>query len=538
MKFIPLTLAIICTHHLASANLRGKLDDGDNDRVLQGASDGGTGGAGGRGHPEYAPGEYLVKFKPGASQPNRGQAMAASRSEVGEKIVTAAMRNAGDDEGVTLMRTGMAVPEAVQAMLASGTVEYAEPNYIYKHDATSNDPYSTSGSLWGMFSPTPTGGGGANQYGIGATTAWAKDKTDCSNVYVGIIDEGYMFTHADLAANAGKNPGEIAGDGIDNDGNGYIDDVYGWDFYNNDKSVYDDTGDDHGTHVAGTIGAVGGNGIGVAGVCWSVKLLSGKFLGPNGGSSANAIKALDYFTTLKTRQGLNIVATNNSWGGGGYSQSLSDAIERANNANILFVAAAGNASTNNDATPSYPSSYTNANVIAVASITSTGALSSFSNYGGTSVDIGAPGSSIMSTIPAGGYIAYSGTSMATPHVTGAAALYKALYPQATAAEIKAAILNGATPTTSLTGKVLTGGRLNVAGFLTPLAPTTSSPTKAPTPATPPPTKAPTPPTPPPTPPPTATCRAKSESCLKRNCGSSCCCLGLTCGGRSGSETCR
>jgi hypothetical protein len=551
MKFIPIALALVATLRThATANLRGASDEDAHDkqgptqeeRASAGAAadvyvdgDGGVERDLQGSIPEHIPGEYLVKFKAGASQASRGRAMAASRSTVGGRIVTPAMRDAGDDEGVTILRTGVGagVPESIRAMIATGTVEYAEPNYVLRHDAISNDP--SVGSLWGMFGPTATGGGAANQYGIGATTAWQNDKTDCSAVYVGIIDEGYMFTHPDLAANVGTNPGEIPNNGIDDDGNGYIDDVYGWDFVNNDKSVYDGGSlDYHGTHVGGTIGAVGGNGIGVAGVCWNVKLLSGKFLGANGGSTSGAIAAVDYFTNLK-KKGLNIVATNNSWGGGGYSTALYDAIQRANNAGVLFIAAAGNSGTNNDATPSYPSSYNNANVIAVASITSTGALSSFSQYGATSVDIGAPGSSIYSTLPGtGGYGTYSGTSMATPHVAGAAALYKALNPSATAAQVKDAILKGATPTPSLNGKVLTNGRLNVAGFITPSVPTTSSPSKTPTPPTPPPSKT---PTPPPTP---ATCRTSGQQCKKSQCGnwsgcagtgtSCCCCSGLTCGG--------
>jgi subtilisin family serine protease len=169
--------------------------------------------------------------------------------------------------------------------------------------------------------------------------------------------------------------------------------------------------------------------------------------------------------------GLNIVATNNSWGGGGYSQGLRDAIERANTAGILFIAAAGNSATNNDVTLSYPSGYDNTNIIAVASIASNGSLSSFSQFGATTVDIGAPGSAVWSTVPVtsrrtvvSGYASYNGTSMATPHVTGAAALYKSINPAATAAQIKAAILNAAIPTTSLSGRCVTGGRLNVAGF--------------------------------------------------------------------------
>jgi subtilisin family serine protease len=316
----------------------------------------------------------------------------------------------------------------------------------------------------------------ANQFGSQAGTAWAAGNTGSSEVYVGIIDEGYMYTHEDLAANAGMNPGEIAGNRKDDDGNGYVDDVYGWDFDGNNNTVFDGTQDDHGTHVAGTIGAVGGNGRGVAGVSWSVKLLNAKFLGRRGGTTANAIKAVDYFTDLKTRHGLTLVATNNSWGGGGFSQALQDAIERANQAGILFIAAAGNGGADgigdsNDALPHYPSSYTNENIVAVASITSTGAKSSFSNYGATSVDIGAPGSSIWSTVPTSskrtigsGYASYSGTSMATPHVTGAAALYASANPGATAAQIKAAILGSAVPTGSLSGKCVTGGRLDVSRF--------------------------------------------------------------------------
>jgi subtilisin family serine protease len=214
--------------------------------------------------------------------------------------------------------------------------------------------------------------------------------------------------------------------------------------------------------------------VGVAGVCWNVKLMGAKFLGSRGGTTANAIKAVDYFTNLKSAQGLNIVATNNSWGGGGFSQSLQDAIERANAANILFIAAAGNSGTNNDATKSYPSGYPNANIIAVAALQSNGALASYSQYGATTVDICAPGSGVLSTVPvsgkgknasvASGYASYNGTSMATPHVTGAAALYKALNPSATAAQIKIALLSSATATPSCAGKVVTGGRLNVSGF--------------------------------------------------------------------------
>ena len=475
MKFITIVITVVCYgYSFVYTNLLENIEGQDS--VPQGES-GIRSGASPTPDPDYAPDQYLVKFTTGANELNCDEEMEASGSEVIEKIVTATMIESGDVEGVTLMKTVLNVPDAIEIMLRCEAVEYAEPNYIYTSVATSNDPYVTDGSLWGMCSSTATGGGVANQFGIGATTMWQNGNIDCGDVYVGIIDEGFMFTHEDLVENAGTNPGEIPDDGLDNDGNGYIDDVNGWDFWNDDNTVYDPVdGDEHGTHVAGTIGGVGGNGEGVAGVCWNVKLLSAKFLGPFGGYTSDAIKAVDYITDLK-KKGLNIVATNNSWGGGGYSQALFDAIQRANDAGILFVAAAGNAGLDNDVTPHYPSSYTNDNIIAVASITSTGGLSWFSNYGVTSVDIGAPGDEIWSTVP-GGYDLKSGTSMATPHVTGAAALYKAMYPAATAAGIKAAILAGATPTTSLNGKVATGGRVNIAE-LTP-SPTTSPTTQSPT----------------------------------------------------------
>jgi subtilisin family serine protease len=420
------------------------------------------------GAPDFVPGEVLVRFRAGATSAARGAALGAANAAVAERILTAQMRRAGDDEGVTLVRSGLATAAAVQALRGHAAVEYAEPNYIYQHGAVSNDTYFTNGSLWGMYGSSSSP---ANQYGSQAAVAWAGNKTNCSSVYVGIIDEGYMYTHNDLAANVGTNPGEIAGNGVDDDGNGYVDDVHGWDFDGGNNTVFDGAGDDHGTHVAGTIGGVGGNGTGVAGVCWSVKLMDAKFLGRRGGTTANAIKAVDYFTDLKVRHGINLVATSNSWGGGGFSQALQAAIERANAAGILFIAAAGNSTYNCETSSCYPAEYPNANVLSVASITSTGAISSFSNYGSTTIDIGAPGSGIYSTVPVSskgsvvaGYASYSGTSMATPHVSGAAALYAAYHPGSSAAQVKAAILGSATSTASLAGKTVTGGRLNVSGF--------------------------------------------------------------------------
>lgn len=417
------------------------------------------------GKAKFVAGEMIVKYKDGAAD---GEVLSV-RTRIGARLrEKIAHRGRGAMEVVSLP-PGLSMAAAVARLSADDAVEYAEPNWIYTIDATSNDPQYTNGSLWGMYGDASSP---ANQFGSQAAEAWAANKTNCGSVYVGIIDEGYMYTHEDLAPNAAVNPGEVAGNGRDDDGNGLVDDVYGWDFDGNNNSIFDGAGDDHGTHVAGTIGAVGGNGRGVAGVCWSVKLMNAKFLGSNGGTTANAIKAVDYFTSLKTRQNLNIVATSNSWGGGGFSQALQDAIERANAAGVLFIVAAGNSTLDCDTSSAcYPAEYPNANVISVASITSTGGLSSFSNYGATTIDIGAPGSGIWSTVPVrqgrrtvAGYASYSGTSMATPHVSGAAALYKALNPGATAAQVKAAILNSAVPTPSLQGKTLTGGRLNVGAF--------------------------------------------------------------------------
>lgn len=412
-------------------------------------------------------GELIVKYRDDAPATEQR----AVREGLGAtKLDTLRAAKAGRGE-VALMRlpAGMDVASAVRVLSADPAVEYAEPNWTYTHQAVSNDSYAVNGSLWGMYGDASSP---ANAYGSQAAEAWGAGKTDCSGVYVGVIDEGIYFQHEDLAANVWTNPYDPA-DGVDNDGNGYVDDVRGWDFDGNSNNINSGgANDDHGTHVSGTIAGVGGNGKGVAGVCWSgVKLINGRFLGRRGGSTANAIKAVDYFTDLKTRHGLNIVATNNSWGGGGFSQGLSDAITRANNAGILFIAAAGNSAYDNDAQASYPSNYPQANVIAVASTTNTGGLSSFSQWGATTVDLGAPGSGIWSTVPkssrgaiSSGYASYNGTSMATPHVTGAAALYKARNPSATAAQVKAAILNATVPTPSLAGKTVTGGRLNVSGF--------------------------------------------------------------------------
>ena len=425
----------------------------------------------------FVPGELIIQFREGATNGER----AAARARVGaarkELLNPAAQRAAGRGVAELARVGGVGVLQAVDALKDDPAVAFAEPNWVYTHQAVSNDPYYTNGSLWGMYGDATSP---ANQYGSQAGEAWARGVTGSGTVYVGVIDEGVQYTHPDLDANMWTNPYDPV-DGADNDGNGYADDTQGWDFATNDRTVYDGTADDHATHVAGTIGGEGGNGVGVAGVNWNVKMISCKFLGANGGTTANAVKAVDYITDLKVRHGLNIVATNNSWGGGGYSQALHDAVIRAAKQNILFIAAAGNGNilgfaVNNDSTANYPSNLDTSvgtstesaaaydAVIAVAALTNTGAKASYSNYGARTVDLAAPGSGVYSTIPSNSYGSMSGTSMATPHVTGGAALYASTHPGATAAAIRSAILASAVPTASMSGRCVTGGRLNVSGF--------------------------------------------------------------------------
>ncbi|MBB1287274.1 S8 family serine peptidase [Flavisolibacter sp. BT320] len=435
---------------------------------------------------KYVPNQLLVKFRRGASETGRQNALARIAGNVQEHIVTGAMQRVGDNEGIYLIRTPNESLQAVEKMKGLPEIEFAEPNYIYRHIplAEANDPRynNPDDNIWGMMgdltSPLRA------KLGSQAGEAWAgidlsgtanilPAQTGSHDVYVGVIDEGVQYNHEEFIGNGYNNIFVNPGEGTkankkDDDGNGYVDDFYGWDFAGRNNTIYDGSSDDHGTHVAGTIGARGNNGKGVAGVVWSVKIITAKFLGFNGGTTSNAIKAIDYITDLKTRHGLNIVATNNSWGGGGFSQSLQDAIERANKANILFVAAAGNDGKNIDGSPHYPASYPNANIIAVGSLwlDETKAVSTFSNYGAQSVDLFAPGQRIWSTTPGNTYSNYSGTSMATPHVTGAVALYASALqkegkPAATAAVIKKAILQAAVPHNQFSGKCLTGSYLDV-----------------------------------------------------------------------------
>lgn len=417
--------------------------------------------------------EILVKFKFGTSDKDKEDFLTHLDGKVSEKIITKAMKHRGDTEGFDVISMPSALADGLKKAKLSQIVEVAEPNYLCTTQAISNDPFALDGTLWNMYGGTPN-----NQFGCQASTAWNNNNTGSNDIYIGVIDRGIMLTHDDLKDNIGINSGEIPNNRIDDDGNGYVDDYNGWNFASNNNTIFEDAiTDNHGTHVAGTIGAKGGNGIGVAGVSWNVKMLSGKFIGRRGGTVANAIKAIDYFVNLKTRavNPINIVALNNSWAVYGYSQLLKDAIERANAADILFIAGSGNGGSdgiadNNDtdASPCYPASFDNTNIISVAAITPFGELPNFSNYGANSVDIAAPGVNIYSTISDKSansvYTSGSGTSIATAHVTGAVVLYKSLYPSANAAQIKAAILNSGTPLPILEGKCVSGKTLNVSTF--------------------------------------------------------------------------
>ncbi len=348
----------------------------------------------------------------------------------------------------------MSVKDALAKVRKDPAVLYAEPDYIVKANVMPDD--SSFSELWGMHNTGQTGG--VDDADIDAPEAWDISTGD-SSIVVGVIDTGVDHTHPDLIANAWVNPGEIAGDGIDNDGNGYVDDVHGINAITNAGDPMDDNG--HGTHVAGTIGASGNNGLGVVGVNHEVAITGCKFLDASGsGSSSDAIKCIDYMVDLKN-SGVNLRVLNNSWGGGGFSQALSDAITASEQADILFVAAAGNSAVDNDVNDSYPSGYSHESILAVASTTSSDSMSGFSQWGLTTVDMGAPGSAILSTVPGGGYDSFSGTSMATPHVAGAAALVLSVNPDLTTNELKSLLMNSGDDNSALTGKTVSGKRLNV-----------------------------------------------------------------------------
>jgi len=337
-----------------------------------------------------------------------------------------------------------------------GGAVVVEPDFLYYPSGPANDPSFNDGSLWGLRNEGQSGGlPGAD---ISAVEAW-DIRNDASGVIVAVVDTGMRTTHEDLASNLWTNPEEIAGNGVDDDGNGVVDDVHGFDAIDGDGTP--DDGDGHGTHVAGTIAAAGNNATGVTGVAWRAQLMAIRFLGTNGGFLSDAIEGIEY----ARNHGARIL--NNSWGGGGFSTSLRNAIAALEAQDSLFVAAAGNDGSDNDATPSYPASYDLDGIVSVAASDRRDELASFSNTGATSVDLAAPGVSIRSTFNSSdsAYASLNGTSMASPHVAGAAAILRAEFPGESALAIKQRLLDTVDTGAAFAGTTLSGGRLNLRAAL-------------------------------------------------------------------------
>ena len=363
----------------------------------------------------HAGDEILVRFKNGAN--------ATKRFAVHSQHRATRIKQFRHIDGLELVKLplGVSLGQAIKSYRDRPEVFYAEPNYVVEHLGVPNDPLFSN--QWNLRNTGQNGGTpGAD---IKAVQAW-DITTGSSDVIVAVIDSGVDYTHEDLAANMWRNEADCNNNGIDDDGNGYIDDCYGIDAFNDDSDPMDDH--DHGTHVAGIIGAVGNNSVGVVGVNWNVKIMACKFIGADGfGTVADAIQCLEYVKTMKDR-GVNIVATNNSWGAYGYSQALYDSVEALRQKDILVIAAAGNDGLNNDILPLYPASYFLSNVISVAATNAFGYKSIFSNYGKASIHVFAPGERILSTTTGNTFSSFSGTSMAAAHISGLAALLKAQAP--------------------------------------------------------------------------------------------------------------
>ncbi len=415
----------------------------------------------------YAPDRLIVRYADSATDADKARLAAAHNGSVVRELPII------DGALIALADAQTDVLQAAAAWSADPLVVYAEPDYRVHATGVPDDLLFFA--QWGLHNTGQTGG--LPDADVDAPEAW-NTVTGSSGVVVASIDSGVDYTHEDLAANMWVNPNEVPGDGIDNDQNGYVDDVYGIDVMDGDTDPMDDWY--HGTHTAGVFGAVGNNEIGIAGVNWDVRIMALKFLGPGGGGQmSDAIACLDYMTMMKTVYGVNLVASNNSWGGGAFSQALQDAIQASNEAGIMFVASAGGGGGDNDLQPRYPASYDLDGIIAVAATNEYDNLAPFSNFGASSVDLAAPGVAVLSTMPGNGYEMRDGVSMATPYVTGAVALLAADNPDATLAEVKAAILGGVDPRASLLGRSVSGGRLNLRGALGQMALRVGSPSDLP-----------------------------------------------------------
>lgn len=395
---------------------------------------------------EAVPGEFVVKAK-------NARAFKALSTQVmpgaeGIRVIT-------NKQNLFVVKRNILerAEHVLTELSANPNIEIAEPNYIYRINRLPNDP--KLGDLWGLKNSAQKGGRVGMD--INAEGAW-EIQTGNPNIVVAVIDTGLDYTHEDLASNSWVNAAELNGvTGVDDDKNGYVDDIHGYDFVNNDGDPMDDHG--HGTHVSGTIGAKGDDGKGIVGVSWNVRIMGVKFLSAEGsGTLEDAIKAIDYATAN------GAMIESNSWGGGGFSQLLKESIERSRDKNVVFVAAAGNESNDNDTSPSYPASYEVENVISVAAVNNGGSLASFSSYGKTSVHVAAPGVDVMSSVPKktdpSGYATWSGTSMATPHVSGVAALLLAHVPGMNYSEVKARLMKSCRPLTALRTKTACGGMVD------------------------------------------------------------------------------
>ncbi|MCB0379243.1 MAG: S8 family serine peptidase [Bdellovibrionales bacterium] len=400
------------------------------------------------GLPQAVPGEYVVKLKADISKVSMTMVTKSFQADFSRPISQVS-------NTVLIKRSMLDRTEAVVAQLKRHPlVEIIEPNYIYHASVLPND--ARLSDLWGLRNQQKSG------IDIGAEAAW-DITTGSRDIVVAVIDSGVDYTIADLQNNMWVNEAEKNGTaGVDDDGNGFVDDIYGYDFANSDGDPMDDN--NHGSHCAGTIGAEGNNGEGVVGVNWQVKIMALKFLtGSGSGTLEAALQAIDYAVA----NGAKILS--NSWGGGGFSQNLYDAIERAKDAGVLFVAAAGNSGANNDSTDAYPANYELDNVISVAAIDSNGNLASFSSYGKKKVHIAAPGVDILSTTPQG-LKYFDGTSMATPHVSGVAALLLSSEPLLDYAQIKDRLMATSHRLSNLKSKTISGGIVNAYNALTNTVP--------------------------------------------------------------------
>lgn len=347
--------------------------------------------------------------------------------------------------------------KTIENLKGTGLFEYVEPDYVLYANLTPSDRAFLDGRLWGLNNTGQQGGvSGAD---INVVPAWDLTTGD-TNMVVAVIDTGVNYNHQDLAAQMWRNPDEIPGNGIDDDGNGFIDDVYGINAINDSGDPLDDNG--HGSHCAGTIGAAANNGHDHVGVIWNVRIMALKFLGASGGGlNSDMIQCVNYALSK------NVKLSSNSYGGYGYDQAQYDAIDAARRQGHLFITAAGNETTDTDQTPHYPSAHNLDNIVAVAALDRSDQLAGFSNWGATTVDIGAPGVDIFSCWmgPTNAYNTISGTSMACPHVAGVAALSWSTDLTATYSEIRDRILQSAVPIPALAGKCVTGGRVNAFGAM-------------------------------------------------------------------------